>query len=95
MFNDCRELKEVIFLDSVNVISTYSFKNCVRLAEIYLGRGVTDIESLSFYACQNIENIYYAGTTADLDYIICKDLGGMTVKCEHPQPTYDIATRYE
>ena len=94
VFENCRNLKEIIITHSVKQIGWSVFENCVRLTTVYLGGGLEYIESHAFYACNNIENIFYSGTSEDLKYIVNKSLNG-TVTYGTPLPTYDITTRYE
>lgn len=56
-FYDCKNLKNVILEDSMEVIPESFFGKCKSLREIYLPENVKSIEELAFVDCYSLEKI--------------------------------------
>ena len=56
-FEDCTELKEVVFPQNLRKIGKMAFKGCKSLRSIAIPKNVTVIRDSCFYGCENLEYV--------------------------------------
>lgn len=77
VFSCCKNLKNVIFPNSLEVVGAYAFSQCTNLNKIYLPNGVLRIEYHAFSGCKNLSEIHLPQT---LNYIGKWSLSGTSIK---------------
>lgn len=63
-FENCKNLKKIIFSDSLTYIGRSSFENCTALEEVILPDSVTTIGCAAFQNCVAISKIYFPAKMA-------------------------------
>ena len=61
-FQNCSNLSNIQFPNSLTLINGDAFLNCTSLASVTIGNGVTSIDYFPFSDCSNLNEINYNGT---------------------------------
>ena len=78
-FEDCKQLREIIFNNGLQKIGQYAFHRCSSLSSIKLPSTVTEIGDWAFYRCKNLrvvlnEGLQKIGVRA---FVQCTTLSGV------------------
>lgn len=61
-FQNCSNLSNVQFPNSLTLINSDAFLNCTSLTSLTIPESVKDISDSAFYGCVDLNKIYYSGT---------------------------------
>ena len=65
-FVDAVNLTEIIFAESVEVISELAFNSCNGLVDVVIGSGVKTIKDNAFENCINLETVYFSSSVQQI-----------------------------
>ena len=68
-FDDCPNLKSIIFHDGLTKVVNYAFENCSSLETIILPEGVKSIGAYAFNGCSSLKEIKLPNSMGDDAYI--------------------------
>lgn len=69
VFNDCEDLRSVVFESGTTSIPYDTFNNCWSIAAVELPATVTAIAERTFVNCGTLKNIYFGGTESQWNAI--------------------------
>ena len=64
-FNNCTNIKSVIFSEKLLSIRKNAFEDCTSLEKITISKNLASLDSSAFEACTNLKSIYYKGSLED------------------------------
>ena len=67
-FEECNELKYVLFGKNVKTIETYAFYHCYSIESLELPEGLTTIGSAAFRRCSQLENIVIPSSVTSISH---------------------------
>lgn len=62
VFNDCEELRSVVFESGITTIPYDTFNNCWSITALELPATVTTITERAFVNCNGLKNVYFGGS---------------------------------
>lgn len=64
-FNNCTNIKSVIFSEKLLSIRKNAFEDCTSLEKITISKKLASLDSSAFEACTNLKSVYYKGSLED------------------------------
>lgn len=64
-FNNCTNIKSVIFSEKLLSIRKNAFEDCTSLEKITISKNLASLDSSAFEACTNLKSVYYKGSLED------------------------------
>lgn len=61
-FQDCRNLKQVVFPSTLEKIGESAFENCTKLEEATMQEGLTTLQDKAFCNCRSLKSVHLPGS---------------------------------
>lgn len=81
-FEDCKNLKTILYSTESSYVADYCFKNCTSLEEIKLPANITTIESDAFIGCTALKTVSFPSNLQVIDrsaFQNCKSLSDISL----------------